>query len=598
MSFLHPEFFYYMLPLIGILFFFLLTQKDPSFGFFDEAVLKKLRVNHKSLSLRQRNLIYLAVFVLLIAAMAQPVLVEGKIRVKSLDRDLIAALDISASMQTRDVYPERLGLARQKILQLMENADQERIGIMAFGKEAFLVAPPSRDLRSERFLLSQLRPESLSEPGTDFPALLEAAQTVMKDMPEKNLLVVTDGGDVADFSDAVAFARANKIKVFVLGVGTEEGGAVQTKKGPVRREGNPVISRLNPALPSLAEGTGGVYVASTVAPGDVTLLLSELRKRSEIHPGEKEEIERYGQLFILPLGLALFLLLIATSSMSPRRRIEVPHLFLLGVLFAGWNAAAHAAMFDYTLLDSAKERYQAGDYDRAAIDFYRYGKRNDNIASLYNSAHALYREGHYKSAASLWNKLHTKDRILQYRILHNLGNAYAMQGGEANLEAAVKAYEKALQLKEDAQTRENLERVRGRLMKKAREKMQKQAQNGKKKRAGSGSSEPAEGRRVPGAQSQVQKQALQQEGASTNAGSGGQNAPSPKEVERKSDKTAAVKRVQPGSGEMGSETNLTLMGDLEAQKWFRRLEREREAQLYKIPTPESKRRSNDAVDPW
>ncbi|DAB30026.1 MAG TPA: VWA domain-containing protein, partial [Sulfurimonas sp. UBA12504] len=68
MSFLHPEFLYFMLPPLFILFGLLLTQKEQQAHFFSEEVLEKLRVNANTLTLRARNgLFFLICFLMIIA---------------------------------------------------------------------------------------------------------------------------------------------------------------------------------------------------------------------------------------------------------------------------------------------------------------------------------------------------------------------------------------------------------------------------------------------------------------------------------------------------------------------------------------------------
>jgi len=55
MSFLHPEFLYYMLPPLFILFGLLLTQKEAQASFFSEEVMNRLRVSANTLTLKARN---------------------------------------------------------------------------------------------------------------------------------------------------------------------------------------------------------------------------------------------------------------------------------------------------------------------------------------------------------------------------------------------------------------------------------------------------------------------------------------------------------------------------------------------------------------
>ncbi|NCO31274.1 MAG: VWA domain-containing protein, partial [Epsilonproteobacteria bacterium] len=74
MTFLHPEFLYYMLPPLLILFGFLITQKETHSHFFSDEVIQKLRVSSNALTLKARNALFLLIGVCIIVALAQPVI--------------------------------------------------------------------------------------------------------------------------------------------------------------------------------------------------------------------------------------------------------------------------------------------------------------------------------------------------------------------------------------------------------------------------------------------------------------------------------------------------------------------------------------------
>lgn len=564
MTFLHPEFFYLMLPPVLVLFYFILTQKEPAAELFSGPVFERLRVNEKRLSLRQRNLIYLAVFILLIAAMSQPVITEATAVVRAPDEALTVAVDISASMQTEDVYPSRAAVAKAKLIALVAQAKRERIGVLAFGRDVYAVAPPTADKTALTELLDAFAPDTYAEKGTDIMALLAAANGVMSNPGRKNLLMLTDGGDGRDFSEAVAYARVQKLHLYILGIGTAEGGVLKQEGKPVMQGGEPLRTVLNPSLRSLAESTGGLYVEMTVGSRDVAALLSELRRHAEGGEAGTKEIRRYGQLYILPLGVALFLLLLANASMSRRERVAVPPVLLLGVLLLGAVGPLRAAPFDYELLESAKGFYEQGDYTRSARAFYRYGVHNDNDpAAMYDSAHALYRAGKYDAAAALWEHVHSKDRMLQFSTLHNLGNARAMLGGRENLEAAIKVYQKALYLQNDPQTRENMAIVRGRLMRLVQ----------------------AERRRTTAAVTEAGEEHNASDAPSP--ANGAQNAPAQTE-------TPEGEAARPS--EASGEAKRAVMSDYEAAMWRQSLQRQSRTHLYKI-TPK-RAGGGDHVVPW
>jgi Ca-activated chloride channel family protein len=64
MTFLHPEFLYYMLLPMFILFGLLLTQKEIQAHFFSQDVMDKLRVSANTLTQKARNALFLLMGIL------------------------------------------------------------------------------------------------------------------------------------------------------------------------------------------------------------------------------------------------------------------------------------------------------------------------------------------------------------------------------------------------------------------------------------------------------------------------------------------------------------------------------------------------------
>ena len=127
-------------------------------------------------------------------------------------------------------------------------------------------------------------------------------------------------------------------------------------------------------------------------------------------------------------------------------------------------AALQAGIMDFQTLSEAKSAYDKGDYTAAAE---RYGAlKAKNDAARYDYANALYQQKKYAEAADVYATIN--DPSLKQKALHNLGNSLAMSG---KTDEAIKAYDEALKLGDDEDTRYNLE-----LLKKQKE-QQKQQQS-------------------------------------------------------------------------------------------------------------------------
>ena len=483
MSFLHPEFLYYMLPPMLILFGFLLTQKEQRATFFSQEVLEKLRVSANTLTLKARNALFLLMGILIVFALAGPVIKDGKVEVKAKSSDIMIALDISDSMLGEDVYPNRLKLAKQKALKFLNIAKTDRIGVIGFAKNSYLVSPLSFDHSVVSFLLKDLNTDSITEKGTDFLSMLEVVDKSLKDKAKRSLLILSDGGDSKDFSKEIAYAKEKNIAVFVLGIGTKKGAPIKKANGEfVKYKGEVIVSKLNEDISALATKTGGVYIKGVNSDADVKAMYKEILAHSEKKELKAQEIERFVPLFYYPLGLALFILLIATSSMSKREVVHVPSAFILSLFLFASSNTLHAGVLDFMKLDEAKKAYENKEYEKSDKIYSEYAAKSQKGDVNYNLGNALYKEGRYKEAVKAYKKATFDAKESKAKNYSNLGNAYVKSAEKKSLQKAIKAYEDSLKLKEDKDTRENLEAVKKYLEEQKKKEQKKKNKNKNKKK--------------------------------------------------------------------------------------------------------------------
>ncbi|OIP53536.1 MAG: VWA domain-containing protein [Helicobacteraceae bacterium CG2_30_36_10] len=480
MSFLHPEFIYYMLPPLFILFTLLLTQKESQAHFFSQEVMSKLRVSANTLTLKARNGLFFLMGFLMILALAQPVINDGVVEVKAKSADIMIALDISDSMLASDVYPDRLKLAKKKALELIKAAPNERVGVIAFAKNSYLVSPLSFDHSVVSFLLLGLSTESITEKGTDFLSMLDVVDNSLENKSKKYLLVISDGGDSSDFSSEIQSAKEKNIAVFVLGIGTKKGAPIKLENGNfIKHKGAIIVSKLNENIAEFATSTGGVYIQNSKSDSDVKAMLREIEANSEQKELKSEEVQRYIPLFYFPAGMALLILLIATSSMSKRERVSLPSAFMLfALLFV--NPHAEAGVLDFMDLKEAKEAYEAKDYESATKIYQEYAQTNDDAQAYYNAGNSLYKQEKYVEALEAYEKANFKGKELEAKKLSNMGNAHAKQGTPGSLQKAVESYENSLKINEDKETRENMEEVKKLIQKQKQEEKKEDPKEDKK----------------------------------------------------------------------------------------------------------------------
>ena len=475
MTFLHPEFFYYILPPFLFLFWLLLTQKESIASFFNDEVMEKLRVRTKGLTLKARNALFFVAGLFMITALAEPVIPNGKITIEQKSADILVALDISNSMRAKDIYPSRLAFSKKKAIDFIRLLTQNRVGIIAFAKGSYLVSPLSFDREAVAFLLSNLDTASITEQGTDFMALLETAKNASTKSKHKYLLLFTDGGDKKDFSNEIEYANDNDITVFIIGVGTKKGAPIPMPNGEfLRYKGKMVITKFNDHIVDLALKTGGVFIQATNSNRDIEAMKKEMKRVIKKKTIQSKSIKKYIPLFYIPLGIAMVLVLIALSSMTKRTVVHVPPVVLLSAFFL-FSTPVKAGVLDFVDIKEAKNAYTKDRFKEAAKKFEAYGEKTNKPRAYYDAANAYYKAKDYEKAIKTYKKVHADDPELMAHTLHNLGNAYAQMG---KYEKAIEAYKNALKLKDDKETKENLEIIK-KLLKKKKHKNQNQKNNKK-----------------------------------------------------------------------------------------------------------------------
>jgi Ca-activated chloride channel family protein len=133
---------------------------------------------------------------------------------------------------------------------------------------------------------------------------------------------------------------------------------------------------------------------------------------------------------------------------------------------------AEASLLDFMTLKKAQKAYEAQDYQHA-IDTYKHLK-DKNDQAKYNLANSYYKAKKYQEAKALYTQI--KEPSLSFNKWHNIGNCEANLG---NIDAGIKAYEKALSIKKDSDTTYNLELLK---KKKKEKEEQKKRQDKKEKK--------------------------------------------------------------------------------------------------------------------
>ena len=321
MEFMNPQFFW-VLSVPFVLFAFLIsTNKERLSRVFDEKVLKRLSASDESMPLTVRNIVMFLSIFLMIVAMARPVKLIGEKKVAVEGITLLTALDISGSMRSKDVYPNRLAFAKKKMTTLFEMMPSDEIGVVAFAYAPFVLAPFSSDKDTLSMMVDGVTDSYINMGSTDFLALGELSASLLEEKKPKILILFSDGGDekaIAGFDDILT---DNHIDLYVVLVGTTQGAPVIDENGKSlkRADGSMAITQRNDALGNVAQAHQGKYVIASSGKEDIEELVSTIKNKYKNKEQGEVTVKERVEYFYYPLGLGLLFLLIAFSSV-PRSR--------------------------------------------------------------------------------------------------------------------------------------------------------------------------------------------------------------------------------------------------------------------------------------
>jgi len=272
------------------------------------------------------------------------------VRRSALGSEVVFVIDVSSSMDVRDVPPSRLEEARREALAVLDQLGGSKVGVVAFAGDAARLCPLTLDRSAARLVVESLSSSTLSEPGSDLARGLRAAIKLLppKRRGEQAILLWTDGEDLeAQGRTAVDELASSGIRVFAIGVGTPMGDIVpvlddQGRVVDVKRDdaGGPVRSRLDEQLlKTVARRTRGGYFSAGRPGGELPRLMAALGPlgRAERRGGGERLVERPVARFPWFAGLGALLIgydLQRRRRRSPRAAAAAAILFGLGVTMA------------------------------------------------------------------------------------------------------------------------------------------------------------------------------------------------------------------------------------------------------------------------
>jgi len=210
----------------------------------------------------------------LLVGLARP---QAVIAVPKEEATVVLAIDVSGSMEARDVMPTRMAAAREAARTFVDGLpDSSRVGLVTFSSEAQLLAPPTANRAAIRNAIESLAPGGGTALGDAIVRSLESGLAAAREpgeSPEESapdpgpgdedgapfaVLLLSDGANTQGAVEPLpAAARAQRlgVPVYTIALGTPDGIVQVTDENGFTQQ-IPVPPDFR-TLEQIAERTGG-----------------------------------------------------------------------------------------------------------------------------------------------------------------------------------------------------------------------------------------------------------------------------------------------------------------------------------------------------
>jgi len=231
---------------------------------------------------------------LIIIAISRPQTVDISTRTKTNKGiDIVMAIDVSSSMLSQDLKPDRLTALKRVAETFVEDRTSDRIGLVVYAGESYTKTPITSDKSIVKRSLREISFQGLIEDGTAIGMGLATSVNRLKDSRAKSKIIIllTDGVNNSGFIDpkiATELAVEFGIKTYTIGLGSN--GTALAPVGILPngnfKYGLTKVEIDEELLKGIANETGGIYFRATD-----NKKLKEIY--DEINKLEKTEIEEF-----------------------------------------------------------------------------------------------------------------------------------------------------------------------------------------------------------------------------------------------------------------------------------------------------------------
>lgn len=332
-QFAHPAYFYLLILLVplALWYYFRHDRHDAAMKVASTAGYGRQPQTWRTRLMPLPFCLRLLAMALVIVALARPQTNKPSSEREVEGIDIMLAMDVSVSMETPDLKPNRIEAAKEVALEFISGRPYDNIGMTLFGGEAFTQCPMTTDHHTLVSMFKnvncELQEQGVLADGTAIGMGLMNAVSRLADSrcPSKVVILITDGannsGDISPIT-AAEIAKSKHVRVYTIAVGTQGMVKVPTAILP---DGTVYYttqqSDMDPeTLEQIAKMTGGkFYMADNKE--KLRQIYSDIDKLERVKMKVNNYSKRYEAFLPFGLGALLALLLEVLLRLTIFRRL-------------------------------------------------------------------------------------------------------------------------------------------------------------------------------------------------------------------------------------------------------------------------------------
>ena len=277
-SWLRPSWLWALIPLLMVSVWWFKQQRGgTAWEKFVDPELQPYVIEDVASSKRWSPWLLLLSWAFCVLLLAGPVWQQQEVPVFQGEQAEVILFDLSQSMRSDDMLPDRLTRARFKLIDFLRRSEGRQTGLIAFAERPYIISPLTEDASTVEAFVPSLDPDIIPVQGSRLDLAIERAVMLLMlaGVAQGHIIILSDATvtDVDRTAASAAYEAGHRVSVLALG--TSAGSPLRDAQGQFvqRSNGAIVVTRLDmPGMQSLASAGGGVAVELSSGSQDLDTL--------------------------------------------------------------------------------------------------------------------------------------------------------------------------------------------------------------------------------------------------------------------------------------------------------------------------------------